>query len=48
MLDMIQIFSILNSLHDTDMSWAETLKVFQGGIDHLFLMVGKGMTVDTL
>ena len=45
---MIQIFSILNSLHDTDMSRTETFKVFQGGIHHLFFVVGKGMTVNTL
>lgn len=36
MLEMIQIFNDLNSLHDTDMSWAEPLEVFQGGVDHLF------------
>lgn len=45
---MIQIFNDLNSLFDTNTSWPEPLKVFQGGVDHLTLMVGKGMTVDTL
>ena len=48
MLDMIQIFSDLNSLHDTNTSRTEAFKVFQGGVDHLFFMVGKGMPVDTL
>ena len=47
-MDMIQIFSDLNSLHDTNTSRTEAFEVFQGGIDHLTLMVGKGMTVDTL
>lgn len=48
MLDMIQIFNDLNRVHDTNTSRAEPLKVFQGSVDHLFFMVGKGMTVDTL
>ena len=45
---MIQIFNDLNRVHDTNTSWTEPLEVFQGGIDHLFFMVGKGMAVDTL
>ena len=45
---MIQIFNDLNRANDTNTSWTEPLKVFQGGADHLFFMIGKGMPVDTL
>ena len=46
-MEMIQIFNDLNRVYDTKMSRTEPLKVFQGSVDHLFFMVGKGMTVDT-
>jgi len=47
LLEMIQIFNDLNMANDTNASRTEPLKVLQSGVDHLFFMVGKGMTVDT-